>query len=51
VALGVENRTYRHCRLPESQPSAVRGPDLFFESSTNSFSAGFTLRRFAKHRR
>src|SRR3569832_1701643 len=28
VALGVENGTYRHCRLPESHPSATRGPDL-----------------------
>ncbi len=48
VALGIEDGTYRHCRLPESEPSALRGPDLFAESSTNSFGAGFTFRRFAK---
>jgi hypothetical protein len=40
-------RTVIVASLNRSRPP-FGGPDLFFESSTNSFGAGFTLGRFTK---
>ena len=48
MALGIENRTYRHCRLPESV-RALEEPDLVRESSINSSApVSFQARRQAR---
>src|SRR6202035_3028432 len=36
MAFGIENCTYRHCRLPETSRALERARFSFFESSINS---------------